>query len=223
MRRGSTIACLGPSLLLILAAGGCSHKPPAPLAELPTHEIGLRRARPKPDAARAERSHAPPSAAWAAVGYRPWRYIVIHHSATEHGNAALFDKAHRARGWDQLGYHFVIDNGRGGPDGRIEVGSRWPIQKWGAHCKTPDNRYNDYGIGVCLVGDFTDRLPSRAQLASLLRLTDYLMRAYGIPPERVIGHRNAPNTSTQCPGRTFHSYIRNVLRPSLARRVASAK
>src|SRR3569623_1949312 len=34
---------------------------------------------------------------------RPWRYIVIHHSDTPDGNAAKFDAAHRAKGWDELG------------------------------------------------------------------------------------------------------------------------
>ena len=54
------------------------------------------------------------SAAWASPrNPRPWRYIVIHHSATDAGNAGTFDLQHRRRGWDELGYHFGIDNGQG--------------------------------------------------------------------------------------------------------------
>ena len=43
---------------------------------------------------------------------RQWRYVVLHHSATDSGSAAEFDKLHRRRGWDELGYHFVITNGK---------------------------------------------------------------------------------------------------------------
>src|SRR5689334_14457349 len=31
-----------------------------------------------------------------------WQYIVIHHSATPAGNAASFDRMHKAKGWDEL-------------------------------------------------------------------------------------------------------------------------
>src|SRR5439155_15411047 len=59
------------------------------------------------------------------VTSRPWRWIVIHHSATPTGSAAKFDRDHRAKGWDELGYHFVIGNGTETRNGQIEVGPRW--------------------------------------------------------------------------------------------------
>ena len=65
---------------------------------------------------------------------RRWRGITIHHSATHSGNAAQFDRIHKnSNGWDGLGYHFVIDNGRGGRDGA--AGSRTHARRrvgWGA-------------------------------------------------------------------------------------------
>src|SRR5262245_42419282 len=88
------------------------------------------------------------------VAPRPWKWIVIHHSATPTGGAAVFDKMHRDKGWDELGYDFVIGNGTDSGNGQVEVGSRWPKQKWGAHAKTPNNEYNERGIGICLVGNF---------------------------------------------------------------------
>lgn len=128
-----------------------------------------------------------------------WYWIVIHHSATPTGGARAFDKMHRAKGWDELGYHFVIGNGTDTRDGQVEVGSRWPKQKWGAHAKTPDNRYNEHGIGICLVGNFDVTHPTEAQLRSLSRLVAYLMKTYKIPPDHVLGHRDTK--STDCPGR----------------------
>ena len=150
---------------------------------------------------------------------RQWRYIVIHHSATDGGNADKFAAGHAAKGWDELGYHFVIGNGAGSRDGLVEVGSRWPKQKWGAHAKTPDNRYNDYGIGICLVGNFDDGRPTPRQLAALNKLTAYLMARYDIPEHRVIGHNDCKPTA--CPGR--HLDVADVRRAAAARLATSAK
>jgi len=151
-----------------------------------------------------------------------WRYIVLHHSATAEGNAERFGRHHRRRGWDELGYHFVIDNGLGGPDGRVEVGPRWRKQKTGAHTGgTPNDEYNRRGIGICLVGDFRAHGPTAAQLAALETLLRELMAAHEIPASHVIGHCQAPNTETKCPGRVFLDYLNTTLRPALERGASS--
>lgn len=130
---------------------------------------------------------------------RNWQWIVIHHSATDTGSARAFDSQHRQKGWDELGYHFVVGNGSGSRDGLVEVGSRWPVQKWGAHAKTPDNRFNEQGIGICLVGNFDLQRPTARQVESVSRLVAFLMDRYNIPPQRVIGHRDT-GKATDCPG-----------------------
>jgi len=130
---------------------------------------------------------------------RAWKAIVIHHSAGNNGCAEAFDKAHRARGWDELGYHFVIGNGSGSPDGFVEIGPRWRKQKHGAHCRTPGNFYNERGIGICLVGNFDQSYPTSRQMASLRKLVLFLMHRYNISPQHVYGHGELK--STRCPGR----------------------
>jgi len=130
---------------------------------------------------------------------RAWQWIVIHHTATNYGNARIIDKWHRDRGFDELGYHFVIGNGTDSGDGQVEVGPRWIKQKWGAHTKTADNRFNDFGIGICLVGNFNLDQPTPAQMKSLARLVAYLMASYRIPSDHVLGHGDAK--PTDCPGR----------------------
>jgi len=156
-----------------------------------------------------------------------WRYIIIHHSATPDGNAAKFDREHRDKGWDELGYHFVIDNGNPSRDGLIEVGSRWRTQKHGAHCKTNDNRFNDFGIGVCLVGNFENDRPTAAQMASLKMLVGYLADQYHISVNNILGHGEAVATmheagrGTKCCG---HNFDMDVFRQTIRNnRLASVR
>ncbi|HWE01141.1 MAG TPA: peptidoglycan recognition family protein [Tepidisphaeraceae bacterium] len=139
-------------------------------------------------------------AGWIPTGkLNSWSWIVIHHSATPTGGAYAFDKMHKAKGWDELGYHFVVGNGTDTRDGQVEVGSRWPKQKWGAHTKTPDNQFNEHGIGICMVGNFDVSHPSDVQTKAVAKLVAYLMKTYHIPPDHVLGHRDCK--STDCPGR----------------------
>jgi hypothetical protein len=227
-RKSSVVLLVIASCLL---AVGCGRDGPASLAPLPSphYSTGAPGFRIVPVAVEAPTDQvavptdkvAPPPAEWACEGVRPWKYIVIHHSATERGNAEVFDRRHRERGFDELGYHFVINNGKDAGDGAIEPGRRWRIQKWGAHTGgTPGNEYNNYGIGICLVGDFTERLPSRKQMESLRRLVAHLMGKHGIAATGVVCHCDAPNASTACPGKKLHAYIIATLRPELARLTA---
>lgn len=152
-----------------------------------------------PTPARVQPAPALPASWRPRTAPRNWQWIVIHHSATPNGSAAAFDRQHKQNGWDELGYHFVIGNGTNTGDGAIEVGPRWPVQKWGAHAKTPDNRYNEQGIGICLVGNFETTRPTARQMQALARLVAHLSQTYRIPPERIIGHRNT-GKATECPG-----------------------
>ncbi len=135
---------------------------------------------------------------------RDWKYIVIHHSASAGGSAVEFDRYHREkRRWENgLGYHFVIGNGNGTPDGEIEIGNRWINQIDGAHAGVEE--YNHYGIGICLVGNFNESSPTAAQMASLSALVEYLQDRCHITSENVIMHRHC--RQTDCPGRNFPYY-----------------
>ncbi len=137
---------------------------------------------------------------WAVPLRRKWDYIVIHHSASASGSAAAFDRVHREeRGWDGLGYDFVIGNGNGSPDGKVEVGYRWRDQVDGAHAK--DKLMNQHGVGICLVGDFTKSRPTAAQMRSLQRLCDFLAAYCGIPASNLRRHSDVRDT--ECPGKLF--------------------
>jgi len=136
---------------------------------------------------------------------RQWTAIVIHHSGTSSGNAAVFDKWHReGKNWDGVGYDFVIGNGSDSDDGEVEATFRWREQRTGAHCKTPDNWANESAVGICLVGDFNNMTPSSRQIQSLMELVSFLQNRYGIPKNRIYGHNTTPGArATDCPGKKF--------------------
>ena len=135
-----------------------------------------------------------------------WIAIVVHHSATENGNAAIFDKRHREENhWEGVGYDFVIGNGTDSGDGRVEVTFRWRRQIAGAHCGgTPGNWANKDAVGICLVGNFNHTIPTARQMQSLLKLTRFLQKRYGISRTRIYSHKTTPGARvTECPGKRF--------------------
>jgi N-acetylmuramoyl-L-alanine amidase len=137
-----------------------------------------------------------------AVPMHAWRYIVVHHSATAGGSAALFEKYHREnRHWENgMGYHFVIGNGVDVPDGLVEIGHRWDQQLQGAHV---GGELNKECIGVCLVGDFSSGRATAKQMAALDRLVRFLQARCAIPTTRVLGHSEVRPGQTVCPGQNF--------------------
>lgn len=138
---------------------------------------------------------------WRVTNPRQWRYIIIHHSATAEDCASTMDWTHRnERGWDCLGYDFVINNGSyGSADGGVEVGQRWVLQMDGAHAGV--KLYNEEGIGVVLVGNFEQTRPTAEQMAAALELVRWLQKEYNIPASNVLRHKDIK--STLCPGKNF--------------------
>lgn len=132
-----------------------------------------------------------------------WTHIVIHHTATDDGNALSIDNLHRRRGWDNgMGYDFLIDNGTSGKQlGQIEVGPRWIKQMDGAHTKQGD--WNKKAIGIAVVGNFSEGGLPDPMLENLVYLTAILKNFYRIPEQNIVGHRNVPGAATECPGKLF--------------------
>jgi hypothetical protein len=140
---------------------------------------------------------------------RPWRYIVLHHSASAAGNYDEIDREHRELlGYEGCGYHFVIGNGNGSGDGQIEVARRWNLQKQGIHCRNARSHdVDEYGIGICLVGDLDQQPPTPRQVAATEALVAYLSRRYWIESDRVTTHADLAATPTACPGKLFPTTI----------------
>ena len=112
--------------------------------------------------------------------------IVIHCSATREGvnvSATTIDGWHRKRGFDQIGYHYVISL-----DGAITAGR--PVNVMGAHVGGGGNRAS---IGIAYIGGVDANLKAKdtrteAQKAALIKIIKILKNIY--PEASIHGHRD---------------------------------
>jgi N-acetyl-anhydromuramyl-L-alanine amidase AmpD len=124
------------------------------------------------------------------------KHIVLHCSATRPNmDIGVKDirRWHQAKGWDDVGYHYVLRR-----NGRVEKGRA--EQDVGAHVA----RYNASSLGICLVGgvnqnDFTkpENNFTAEQWIALRDLLAVLIRKY--PDAKVLGHRDFPGVNKACP------------------------
>jgi N-acetyl-anhydromuramyl-L-alanine amidase AmpD len=174
----------------------------------------------------AEIDHAP---TWAELAppaeqqMHAWRWLVIHHSATKDGDVARFDASQRRdRGWEGIGYHFVVGNGHPMAVGGIEATWRWWRQYHGAHAGSgaQQHPYNLDGLGICIVGDYEhDHLDPQveAQTAKLCALLIRHIPSLG-GVDAIIGHHDVPGKQTLCPGRNVDiARLRKLVDDELAR------
>lgn len=94
--------------------------------------------------------------------------VIIHHSASPRSTtAAEIRSLHIGRGWHDIGYHWVIQEG-----GNVYVGRQLP--RTGAHAPPNEGR-----IGICVTGDNTkaEHAWSMYQQVALLDLCRHLLGA----------------------------------------------
>lgn len=115
---------------------------------------------------------------------------IIHCSDSLDGDVTVIRQWHRARGWKDIGYHFVIRR-----DGEIEMGR--PLDVVGAHCEG----HNTDSVGTCLVGRVAF---APVQLKALEKL-DKMLRAL-FPGITLYGHREF-NTNKTCPNCDVHEVL----------------
>ena len=130
--------------------------------------------------------------------------IIIHCADTPEGRddrAADIKRWHLARGFNDIGYHYVIDL-----DGTIEPGR--PIETDGAHTQGK----NATSIGICYIGgaDQETREPkdtrTEEQKASLVLLLKFLRAKY--PGAEIYGHRDFANKA--CPSFDAREEYKNL-------------
>ncbi len=181
--------------------------------------------------------HAPPAV---APSYGAIKLAFVHHTENPNGYSAgevpAMLKAiyvfHRfTRGWDDIGYNFVIDL-----FGRI-----WEARKGGIDepvVGAQAGGYNAESTGVAILGTFSSVLPTPAAITALQRLLAWKLSLHGVPTEgrvtvtvnpadafytpfkpgahvslpRVAGHRDGDSTS--CPGNALYYRLPSI-RPNV--------
>lgn len=157
-------------------------------------------------------------------------HFVIHHQG---GSAfppydatirAIWNYHVNSNGWEDIGYHWLID-----PEGIIYKGRAWIGDNenvLGAHmCGCNANK-----LGICLLGDLTDQGPTGEQYSSLIDLLTYKCCNWNISPDlesmgtdrtsgncqtesvnHIISHRDGcPLNYTECPGAAFYSQFNQL-------------
>ena len=121
--------------------------------------------------------------------------LVIHCSATKEGQDVSVETIrswHLARGWADIGYHFVVER-----DGSVKAGR--PIEIAGAHVEG----HNSRSIGVCYIGgldkDGHSKDTRTPEQKVALRQVVNDMKAKFPSITTVCGHRDFPGVKKDCP------------------------
>ena len=141
-------------------------------------------------------------------------HLIVHHSAGSNSSSdwaatvrSIYDYHVFTRGWDDIGYNWLID-----PNGVIYQGRGDNVR--GAHfCGNNSNT-----MGVCVMGDFTDLVPTDDAIGSLESLLAWKVCDVGIEAndhafhsssglelQHISGHRDG--CPTACPGDSFYPLL----------------
>lgn len=128
--------------------------------------------------------------------------IVVHCAATKATmdiGAADIDIWHRQKGYNSIGYHFVIRR-----NGLVEAAR--DVETVGAHSKG----FNSSSIGICLAGGIDAKgKPENnftpEQFAALKDLLKSLKATYkGV---KIVGHRDLPGVAKACPSFDVRAWL----------------
>ena len=132
--------------------------------------------------------------------------IVVHCSAVrpdQTSSAKDIEKWHKDRGFNGIGYHYVVRR-----NGEIEPGR--PESVIGAHCHVKGQNHNKHSIGVCYEGGYDARgqpadTRTEAQKAAMRQLLEDLHRRY--PRAVIVGHHDLyPPKPCPCIKDVAHEY-----------------
>jgi N-acetylmuramoyl-L-alanine amidase len=137
-----------------------------------------------------------------------WNALVIHFSGQGEGTLHTISQKNASQGRIDSGYHFIINNGRGKPDGEIERGFRWSRQYPGEFGKGPNAEwYNTHALGICLVGNPDQTPPTAHQMRELTWLVRQLQERLNIPTEHVVVQSDSPHPFKFFPYNEFRAEL----------------
>lgn len=145
-------------------------------------------------------------------GLKQIKYAVVHHDGERTDNGVYVDIArykaeasyHISKGWGHLSYHYKINK-----DGQVflcvpEIEIGYHAGNW---------HVNQYGLGICLDGDFSKHDPAYEQIDALEALILYLSTQRPDIPfltqRSFYAHKEVRLLPTFCPGPKITDLIRN--------------
>lgn len=138
--------------------------------------------------------------------------ITIHHTATRHNPAKTLEaklqdlqrfsqnEGALAGGgtkpaWPDVPYHYYID-----------VSGRIGEARDARYAGDTNTSYDPAGhLLIVLEGNFEEEQPTPAQLETLRRFVGWQAQLYGVPAERIQGHKDFAQTA--CPGTSLYAYL----------------
>jgi N-acetylmuramoyl-L-alanine amidase len=147
--------------------------------------------------------------------------IVIHCSDSDFGNMLLLRQWHLARGFKDIGYHYIIANGYPTKDwndkniilplneGSVEVGR--PItpddifdeNEIGAHVEG----FNTGSLGICMIGS---KSFSPKVLNTCISLVRFHLSLFNLQPAAVFGHYELDKAGKTCPNIDMNIFRKNL-------------
>lgn len=121
--------------------------------------------------------------------------IIIHCSESPNGRndtAEDIHRWHKEKGWDGIGYHWVITT-----DGKLQAGR--PEYWQGAHA----SGHNENSIGICLIG--TDEFNDDQWEILTNKLREYKIK---YPDVKIIGHNEVSDKT--CPGFDVQAKLKDL-------------
>lgn len=172
--------------------------------------------------------------------FHPVQALTVHHTAMPTGDdhaadvRAVYYLHAVEQAWGDIGYHVLIDPEGTVYEGRHSGGDGVPVFSGpplpgDAHAVTAGHAFgfNHGNVGVCLLGDFTDTLPTEAAQDALVGVLRVLCAVTGVDPSERIEYVN-PGTgavtpgdalsrhrdwlSTECPGNAFADVFDTAIR-----------
>jgi len=132
-----------------------------------------------------------------------WQGVVIHCTESRDTSELQTDDItayHKSKGWQDIGYHFVIEDIGVGP---WVVAGR-PMSLPGAHCIGFNYRYLGFAFNCP-----ADVVPGNAMLVKAARFLAGLLDALGLPRTAVFAHSDLNDTT--CPDAVPMAELRQMI------------
>lgn len=139
--------------------------------------------------------------------------LVIHHTQTPNEAPAMEKARLRSirryhmveKEWGEVAYHYFV-----GSSGQIYEGRDWRFAGDSGTTYDLNGR-----LLICLLGDFTDAMPTEKALDAMLRLVAAKLHEHKLTPSDVVTHQMV--AATDCPGSAMQKWFEGEGKPAIAR------